>query len=87
MMINVLVWLLFGLLAGALASRLTQTISPTTIVLNSIAGTMGAVVGGIIFLIFDTTPLDTLSRGGILCALIGAMLVIVLVRIMFRRPI
>jgi uncharacterized membrane protein YeaQ/YmgE (transglycosylase-associated protein family) len=87
MMINVLVWLLFGLLAGALASRLTQMISPTTIVLNSIAGTMGAVVGGIIFLIFDTTPLDTLSRGGIVCALIGAMLVIVLVRIMFRRPI
>jgi uncharacterized membrane protein YeaQ/YmgE (transglycosylase-associated protein family) len=86
-MINVLVWLLFGLLAGGLASRLTQTISPTTIVLNSIAGTMGAVVGGIIFLIFDTTPLDTLSRGGSVCALIGAILVIGLVRITFRRPI
>jgi uncharacterized membrane protein YeaQ/YmgE (transglycosylase-associated protein family) len=87
MMINVLAWLFFGLLAGALASRLTQTIAPTTIVLNSIAGTMGAVMGGIVFLIFDTSPLDTLSRGGLICALIGAMLVIVLVRIMFRRPI
>jgi uncharacterized membrane protein YeaQ/YmgE (transglycosylase-associated protein family) len=86
-MINVLVWLFFGLLAGALASRLARTISPTTLVLNSIAGAMGAIMGGVMYLIFDTTPLDALSRGGIVCALIGALLVIALVRIMFRRPI
>jgi uncharacterized membrane protein YeaQ/YmgE (transglycosylase-associated protein family) len=86
-MINVLVWLIFGLLVGGLASRLPQSISPTTIVVNSIAGVMGGVVGGIVFLIFDTTPLETLSRGGIVCALVGAMLMIMLVRMMFWRPI
>jgi uncharacterized membrane protein YeaQ/YmgE (transglycosylase-associated protein family) len=86
-MINVLVWLFFGLLAGALASRLARMISPTTVVLNSIAGAMGAIMGGVMFLIFDTTPLDALSLGGIVCSLVGVLLVIALVRIMLRRPI
>jgi uncharacterized membrane protein YeaQ/YmgE (transglycosylase-associated protein family) len=87
MMINVLVWLLFGALAGTVASRLTRPLTPIAMVLNSVAGTMGALMGGIVFLIFDTTPLDALSLRGIVWALVGAMLVIVLVRVMFRRPI
>jgi uncharacterized membrane protein YeaQ/YmgE (transglycosylase-associated protein family) len=86
-MINVLVWLLFGVLLGSMASRLTHPLTPLTIVLNSIAGIMGALMGGIVFLIFDTTPLNTVSLGGVVCAIVGAMLVIVLVSIMFRRPI
>jgi uncharacterized membrane protein YeaQ/YmgE (transglycosylase-associated protein family) len=55
--------------------------------LNSVAGIMGALMGGIVFLIFDTTPLDTVSLGGIASALVGALLIILLVRIMFRHPI
>jgi uncharacterized membrane protein YeaQ/YmgE (transglycosylase-associated protein family) len=86
-MINVLVWLLFGVIVGNLASRLMRPLSPIITVLNSVAGVMGALMGGIVFLIFDTQPLDSLSIGGLVCALIGAALVIVLVRIMFRRPI
>ena len=55
--------------------------------LNSVAGILGALMGGIVFLIFDTAPLDALSIGGSICALVGAILVISLVQIMFRRPI
>jgi len=86
-MINVLVWLLFGVLAGGVASRLTRPLTPIITVLNSVAGIMGAVMGGIVFLIFDTAPLDRVSLGGIVCALVGAMLVILLRGMMLRRPI
>jgi uncharacterized membrane protein YeaQ/YmgE (transglycosylase-associated protein family) len=86
-MLNVLVWLLFGALAGSVASRLANPLTPIATMLNSAAGIIGALMGGIVFLIFDTTPLNTVSLGGITCALVGAMLVIVLVSIMFRRPI
>jgi uncharacterized membrane protein YeaQ/YmgE (transglycosylase-associated protein family) len=86
-MINVLVWLLFGVLVGNVVSRLGRSFTPITIVLNSIAGIMGALMGGIVFLIFDTAPLDALSFGGFVCALVGALLMIGLVQIMFRRPI
>jgi uncharacterized membrane protein YeaQ/YmgE (transglycosylase-associated protein family) len=86
-MINVFVWLLFGALAGGVASRLTSPLLPITTVRNSAAGIVGALMGGIVFLIFDTMPLNTVSLGGIVCALIGALLVIVLVTITFRHPI
>jgi uncharacterized membrane protein YeaQ/YmgE (transglycosylase-associated protein family) len=86
-MINVVVWLLAGVLAGGVASRLMDSLTPTNAVLNSVVGILGALMGGIVFLIFDTAPLDALSIGGSICALVGAILVISLVQIMFRRPI
>jgi uncharacterized membrane protein YeaQ/YmgE (transglycosylase-associated protein family) len=48
---------------------------------------MGALLGGVIFLIFDTAPLSAIKLEGLLFALIGAIVVIALVRLLFLRPI
>jgi uncharacterized membrane protein YeaQ/YmgE (transglycosylase-associated protein family) len=86
-MINVFVWLLFGGLAGWMASRLTRTTHDGVPLLQIIAGGMGALVGGVVFLIFDTTPLNVFSVRGLAVALIGAMIVIGVAYMLVRRPI
>jgi uncharacterized membrane protein YeaQ/YmgE (transglycosylase-associated protein family) len=86
-MINVLAWLVFGGLVGLTASRLVR-ISPAGVpLLQIIAGCLGALVGGVIFLIFDTTPLDVFNAWGLAVALVGAAVIIGLVHMMVRRPI
>jgi uncharacterized membrane protein YeaQ/YmgE (transglycosylase-associated protein family) len=86
-MINVFVWLLFGGLAGWMASRLTRTTHDGVPLLQIIAGGLGALVGGVVFLIFDTTPLNVFSVRGLAVALIGAMIVIGVTHMLVRRPI
>jgi uncharacterized membrane protein YeaQ/YmgE (transglycosylase-associated protein family) len=86
-MINVLVWLLFGGLAGWIASRLVRSSHNGVPLLQIIAGGLGALVGGVIFLIFDTAPLNAFNARGLAFALIGAMIVIGVAHMLVRRPI
>jgi uncharacterized membrane protein YeaQ/YmgE (transglycosylase-associated protein family) len=84
-MINMFLWLLFGILTGLIVSRLSSRRMPDTIVMNSIAGVLGAMVAGFIFLIFDVTPLNTVNIWGSIIALAGALIGISLVQILVRR--
>jgi uncharacterized membrane protein YeaQ/YmgE (transglycosylase-associated protein family) len=84
-MINIFLWLLFGVLAGFVVSRLSNRIVPDTIIINSIAGVLGAIVAGFVFLIFDVTPLNTVNIWGSIIALAGALVGISLVQILVRR--
>lgn len=83
-MINVCLWLLGGLLAGGIASRLPRTLTPINMIANSIAGAFGALLGGVVFLIFDTAPLGSVNLWALLIALISAVIAISLVRATFR---
>ncbi len=85
-MINVLVWLLLGMVAGALANQLRRSHTPMTLAPNSTIGVMGALTGGVVFLIFDNTPLNALSLGAIVFALVGALLMIMLAYFLDQRP-
>ncbi len=84
-MINVCLWLLGGLLAGGIASRLPRTLAPINIITNSLAGAFGALLGGVVFLIFDTAPLSSLNVWGLLIALCSAVIAISLVRATFHH--
>jgi len=86
-MINVFAWLVFGMLVGLIASRLSKAFEGRMPLLTIIAGSMGALIGGVIFLIFDTTPLSVFNLWGIVGAIVGAIVVIGMVRIMIGRPI
>lgn len=86
-MINVLAWLVVGGLAGLTASRLVRTSQAGVPLLQIIAGSLGALVGGVIFLIFDTSPLNVFNAWGLAIALIGAAVIIGVVHMMVRRPI
>jgi uncharacterized membrane protein YeaQ/YmgE (transglycosylase-associated protein family) len=86
-MINVLVWLLSGGLVGWAVSWLTRPFQESVLLLQIVAGSLGALVGGVIFLIFDTAPLNIFNVLGLAVALIGAMVVIGVAHVLIRRPI
>jgi uncharacterized membrane protein YeaQ/YmgE (transglycosylase-associated protein family) len=86
-MINVLIWLLFGVLVGWAASRMVRLAEVNDTFLNAIAGSMGALIGGVVFFIFDTAPLDSFSPWGFVCAIVGAIVTIGIAHIVVRRPI
>jgi uncharacterized membrane protein YeaQ/YmgE (transglycosylase-associated protein family) len=86
-MINVLVWLLFGIAAGLAAGWVAKPAGGDAPLLNITAGMLGAVVGGVVFLIFDTTPLSAFNAWGMVMALLGAVVLIGLARIVTGRPI
>jgi uncharacterized membrane protein YeaQ/YmgE (transglycosylase-associated protein family) len=83
-MINVGLWLLFGVLAGFIVSRLSERLLPDNVILNSVAGVLGAMVAGFIFLIFDVAPLNGVNIWGSIVALAGALVGISLVRMIVR---
>jgi uncharacterized membrane protein YeaQ/YmgE (transglycosylase-associated protein family) len=84
-MMNIVLWLLFGVLAGLVVSRLSSRLLADNIIINSVAGVLGALVAGLVFLIFDVTPLSTINIWGIIIALAGALVGISLAHIFVRR--
>ena len=84
-MINIFLWLLFGVLAGFAVSRLSSRRMPDTIITNSVAGVLGAMVAGFVFLIFDVTPLNVVNIWGGIIALAGALAGISLVQLLVQR--
>lgn len=85
-MINVLAWLVFGVLAGLIASRIVKPVSSSIALVTVSAGVMGALAGGIVFLIFDTAPLASLNLSGLIVALASAIIMIGLARLAVGRP-
>jgi uncharacterized membrane protein YeaQ/YmgE (transglycosylase-associated protein family) len=86
-MINVLVWLLAGGLVGFAATRLLRSSEEGTPLVQIIAGSLGALVGGVIFLIFDTAPLYVFTIEGLAAALMGALVILGVVHMLMRRQI
>ncbi len=84
-MMNIILWLLFGALAGFVVSRLSNRLLADNIIINSVAGVLGAMVAGFVFLIFDVTPLNTINIWGIIIALAGALVGISLAQMLVRR--
>ena len=84
-MINVLVWLLVGGLVGFATTHLLRSSEEGTPLVQIIAGGLGALVGGVIFLIFDTTPLHVFTIGGVMVALVGAVAILTVMHLTMRR--
>ncbi|MEP7190964.1 MAG: hypothetical protein ABI901_17380 [Roseiflexaceae bacterium] len=82
-MINICLCLLAGALAGGFASRLPSALAPDDVVVNSIAGMLGALLGGVVFMIFDITALHGLNPWAFVIALFGAGIAISLARVVF----
>jgi uncharacterized membrane protein YeaQ/YmgE (transglycosylase-associated protein family) len=84
-MITLCLWLLAGALAASVASRLPNRIAPDDVVINNIAGILGALLGGVVFLILDILSLHALNLGGFVIALASAVMTIALVRLVSQR--
>jgi len=83
LMINVVVWLLCGVVVGLVASWRGASNGAVFLLLVA-AGTLGALAGGVVTFIFDTTPLNALSLVSLASALAGAVVLVIVARRLSR---
>lgn len=85
MIANIIGWCLFGLVAGGIARLLTPGKDPMGCLATIALGVAGSFVGGFIsHLLFDSSG-DGVEPAGLIGAVIGGILVLIVFRKMARR--
>lgn len=80
---NILIWLIVGGLIGWVASMIMGTDGRQGVILNVVVGVIGAVIGGWLFGgAFGASTINegNLSVSGLLVALVGAVILIAIVK-------
>ncbi len=78
---GILLWIILGALAGWIASLIMGTDAQQGAFLNIVVGIIGAVVGGYVFQAFGQTGVTGFNIYSILVAVIGAIVLLGLVRL------
>jgi len=84
MIVNLLVWALFGLLAGVVAKfigKQPERSDPMGIVFTILLGIAGAVIGGFVASQLFNWDINTFSIGGFAVAVAGALLLLFVYRL------
>jgi len=84
MLINLLVWLVFGLIVGALARAVVPGRGPVGCFATAALGIVGSMVGGYLGTMLPGHALNEFQPAGFLGALLGAVLVLGLLRLLTR---
>ena len=84
-MFGILGWIIFGLIVGALAKLLMPGKDPGGYIVTTLLGIAGAVVGG--FLGRAMGLYGPEDPAGFVMALIGAVVLLTLYRMMVKRPV
>lgn len=88
---NILAWLVLGLIAGAIAKAIYPGHQGGGILATLILGVIGAFIGGSLYTLLTTGTLALtsagLSIGGIVVAIIGAIIAIWIWGMMTRRAV
>ena len=80
----IILWLAFGALIGWIASIITKNNSRMGAGANIIVGLIGSVIGGFVAQLLGIGSYNQFSLGGILIALAGAVILLLIVN-MFTR--
>ncbi len=84
MLMTIISWIILGALAGWIASMLTATDSRVSGWMNVIVGIIGAFIGGLVLQLLGVNTSSGFSLGSLLTAILGAVILLSLVRA-FRR--
>jgi uncharacterized membrane protein YeaQ/YmgE (transglycosylase-associated protein family) len=79
MLINLIVWILFGALAGWIASMIMGRDSQMGALANIIVGIIGAVLGGFLMNLFGAPGVTGFNLYSLLVAIVGAVVLLFLV--------
>jgi uncharacterized membrane protein YeaQ/YmgE (transglycosylase-associated protein family) len=83
MMINLILWLLFGALIGWLASIVMRTYEQQGSLLNIVVGIIGAAIGGFLFGA-NTINSGVFSLTALLISFVGALVLLAIVNLVRR---
>ncbi len=81
---GLILWIVFGALVGWIASKLMHTDAQQGAFLNIIVGIIGALIGGWVMSFFGQTGVTSFNLYSFLVALLGAVLLIAIVRAIQR---
>lgn len=86
--VDVIVWIIVGAIAGWLASIVMKTNRQQGLIMDIIVGVIGAFLGGwVLNLLGVGAPAPgQLNIGSILTAFIGAVILLAILRLLFRSP-
>lgn len=81
---ELILWIVFGAIVGWLASVIMKTSGQQNLLLDIIVGIIGAVLGGWIFSFFGAAPAEGFSFYSFVVALIGAVVLLAIVKAIRR---
>ena len=76
---GILAWIVFGLIAGALARWIVPA-GPGGILGDIIVGILGAVIGGFVYNLFGHVGVTGFNFGSAVCAIVGAVVLLFIIR-------
>ena len=82
MVINIILWIIFGALAGWIASMVMGTNREQGAIANIIIGIIGAVIGGWVVSALTGNDIDGFNLGSLIIAIIGAIILIAILRLL-----
>jgi uncharacterized membrane protein YeaQ/YmgE (transglycosylase-associated protein family) len=83
--VGIISWIVVGLIAGILAKLLMPGDDPGGIIVTILIGMVGAVVGGLVVGLFGGTGATGFNIWSILVATLGAIILLVLYRLVASR--
>jgi uncharacterized membrane protein YeaQ/YmgE (transglycosylase-associated protein family) len=82
---GIISWIVVGLIAGLLAKLVLPGDDPGGLIVTTLIGMVGAVVGGFVFGIFGGTGATGFNVWSILVATVGAIILLFIYRLIFGR--
>ena len=82
---GIIAWIVVGLIAGLLAKLIIPGDDPGGIIITVLIGIAGAFVGGFVFSLFGGTGLTGFSIWSILVATVGAIILLLIYRLIAGR--
>lgn len=81
---GILTWIIFGLIVGVVAKFLVPGEAPGGVLGDIVVGILGAVIGGFVYGFFGHTGVTGFNIGSMVCALIGAIILLAIIRAVSR---
>lgn len=85
MIMNVIVWLLFGAIVGWVASLIMNTDEEQGAVANIVIGIIGAFIGGAVGRMMGGPGVTGFNVGSVLLAVLGSVILIFFIRMLSGR--
>lgn len=84
MIMTIITWIILGALAGWIASMITGTNARVNGYMNVVVGIIGAFIGGLVLQLLGASQPEGFNLPSLLTAVLGAVILLALVRA-FRR--
>jgi len=80
MLLDVILWILFGALAGWIASMIMKTDARMGAVGNIVVGIIGSFIGGFLYRLLTGTTVEGFNFISLLVAIVGAIILLAIVK-------